>query len=94
MATPRRECALAVLGGRLYALGGHDGVSHLASVEVYDPAEDAWSRLADMPGPRSYHCATRLGTTENTFIEAVRPPCSLSVAAYRHPVIALCLFFI
>ena len=48
--TARAGLAAAVLGGRLYALGGEatpGGVSH--AVERYDPASGAWTALTAMP---------------------------------------------
>jgi len=43
----------AVLGGALYAVGGHDGWSYLSSVERYDPATEVWTHVAPMSTPRS-----------------------------------------
>ena len=56
MATARRSSSAAVLGGKLYAMGGvaawndigEDGRDHLSSVERYDPALDAWEAVASM----------------------------------------------
>jgi N-acetylneuraminic acid mutarotase len=40
----------AALGGKIYAVGGNVmGGSALSSVSVYDPANGAWSAIADMP---------------------------------------------
>lgn len=33
----RSRVALVANGGRLYAVGGYDGVDNLSSVEMYDP---------------------------------------------------------
>ena len=33
------------LNGNLYSVGGDDGTSNLASVEVYAPQDDSWSML-------------------------------------------------
>jgi len=43
----------AVLGGALYAVGGHDGWSYLSSVERYDPDTQLWTHVAAMSAPRS-----------------------------------------
>jgi Kelch motif len=55
----RGHLASAVLGGKLYAIGGqirHDTWPRdLDAVDVYDPARDAWSAVASLPTPRS-HC--------------------------------------
>lgn len=34
---------MASYNGKIYAIGGHDGVHALCSVEVYDPIENQWS---------------------------------------------------
>lgn len=52
MPTPRAELGVAVLDGRLYAIGGESG-SRLATVEVYDPATDTWTARAPMPTARA-----------------------------------------
>lgn len=44
---------VAVLGGPLYAVGGHDGWSFLQTVERWDPHTQEWSYIAPMPWPRS-----------------------------------------
>ena len=43
----------AVLGGALYAVGGHDGWSYLSSVERYDPEAEVWTHVSSMSAPRS-----------------------------------------
>jgi len=58
MASARRWNALAVLDGKLYAVGGYDGYAdhnHLSSVERYDPAVGAWEAVAPMAAARSDH---------------------------------------
>lgn len=43
------------MNGLLYVVGGDDGSSNLASVEVYNPASDTWSMLPTCMGiGRSY----------------------------------------
>ena len=69
MPTPRGALAVAVLDGRIHALGGTaarsgDRAPHehgarrkdnsVGTHEVYDPAADAWTRLAPMPTPRNH----------------------------------------
>lgn len=44
---------VAVLGGPLYAVGGHDGWSFLDTVERWDPATRQWSSICNMSIPRS-----------------------------------------
>lgn len=43
------SCAgVGVLGGQLYAAGGHDGPLVRKSVEVYDPQTNTWRLVCDM----------------------------------------------
>ncbi|HSV19997.1 MAG TPA: kelch repeat-containing protein [Casimicrobiaceae bacterium] len=51
--------AAAVLGNRIYLIGGFDTVSNVpvASVHVYDTLTHAWSRAAPLPAPRGGHAA-------------------------------------
>jgi len=44
---------VAVLGGPLYAVGGHDGWSFLDAVERWDPATRQWSSICPMSIQRS-----------------------------------------
>lgn len=44
---------VGVVEGPMYAVGGHDGWSYLASVERYDPHSKQWSYVAPMSTPRS-----------------------------------------
>lgn len=44
---------VAVLGGPLYAVGGHDGWSFLDTVERWDPATRQWSSICPMSIQRS-----------------------------------------
>jgi N-acetylneuraminic acid mutarotase len=65
MATPRaHHAAVRLAGGAVVCTGGADlrGVPpvRLASVEIYDPALDLWSRAATMTGGRAAHSATLL----------------------------------
>ena len=34
---------MASYNGKIYAVGGHDGIHALCSVEIYDPVENRWS---------------------------------------------------
>lgn len=45
LATGRWRHKMAVHGGKVYALGGFDGVQRLASVEAYDPFHNRWSQV-------------------------------------------------
>lgn len=48
MSTPKRSVSLAALDGFVYALGGWDGQSDVASVERYDAARNRWEVLQPM----------------------------------------------
>lgn len=51
----RRNAGVVSHGGLLYVIGGDDGNSNLASVEVYHPDSDQWRSLpASMTIGRSY----------------------------------------
>lgn len=39
---------VGVLGGQLFAAGGHDGPLVRKSVEVYDPQTNSWRLVCDM----------------------------------------------
>lgn len=43
MPTPRQGMAVAVVNGRIYAIGGWGGWPDLSTVEVYDPATNTWA---------------------------------------------------
>ncbi len=55
MPTARRELAVGVVNGTLYAIGGRTGNAStgLGTVEAYDPATNTWTAKAPMPTPRS-----------------------------------------
>lgn len=61
MSTPRRNCASAMLDGRLYAIGGFDGMQILGSVEALDPRMKSWMPLEPLATPRSSAAASTLG---------------------------------
>jgi Kelch motif len=50
--TVRSGIAAAVLGPRLFVLGGEAPTGTFGQVEVYDTALSRWSALAPMPTPR------------------------------------------
>lgn len=69
MPTPRGALAVAVVDGKIHAIGGNaaDGSqlpahehgasqddNSVATHEVYDPAADSWTRLAPMPTSRNH----------------------------------------
>jgi N-acetylneuraminic acid mutarotase len=56
MPTGRSFLAANVVNDKIYVLGGNAGPNlwgtTLASVEIYDPATDTWTKGVDMPRPR------------------------------------------
>jgi kelch-like protein 18 len=44
----RSRVALVANAGKLWAIGGYDGVSNLSTVESYDPDTNTWSFVASM----------------------------------------------
>jgi N-acetylneuraminic acid mutarotase len=52
MPTARSGLGVAVVNGKIYAIGGYNG-SYLGTNEEYDPATDTWTTKAPMPTPRS-----------------------------------------
>ncbi|XP_028993334.1 kelch-like protein 6 [Betta splendens] len=48
MATGRWRHKMAVHGGKVYALGGFDGVQRLSSVEAYDPFHNRWTQVTPL----------------------------------------------
>ncbi len=58
MPTARAGLAVGVVGGLLYALGGHDAAGNpLPAVEVYDPSTNTWATKTPMPTPRVWLAA-------------------------------------
>jgi len=51
MLTPRYRPAVALLGGRLYAVGGSDGGSVVAGAEAFDLTTGVWSVAPSLPHP-------------------------------------------
>ena len=42
----RDAVGVAVLGDRLFAVGGYDGQSYLSAVECYDPQTGEWTTVS------------------------------------------------
>lgn len=62
-----RQAELVACQGRLYAIGGYDGVRATRVVEALDPGATSWRRLADLPFPMSAHRALAAGGRIYTF---------------------------
>merc|ERR1711936_792635 len=53
----RHNSASVSIFGKLFVLGGHNGVSIMKTVEVYDPERQAWSNSPEMQVELTGHCA-------------------------------------
>jgi kelch-like protein 2/3 len=53
MPTRRCRAGLAVLGDKVYAVGGFNGSLRVRTVDVYDPAQDQWTTSCSMEARRS-----------------------------------------
>lgn len=62
--SPRNHLASAVLGGKIYAIGGQTGQDSVSvsqgTVNAYNPATDTWSTLAPLPRKLNHATATIL----------------------------------
>jgi len=54
----RRGCGVAVFHGKIWAVGGHDGMHSLCDVEIYDPVQNTWSK-----GPSLTSCRANVGVS-------------------------------
>lgn len=68
MPEPRGEAAMAAVeaaaAARVYVLGGISGLGNtVATVSVYDPGADTWSRAPDLPEARNHAAAAALNGT-------------------------------
>ncbi|XP_028254449.1 kelch-like protein 10 [Parambassis ranga] len=52
--------SVTVLNGRIYAMGGYDGHTHLSSAEFYQPETNQWLQIAPMNEQRSDASCTEL----------------------------------
>lgn len=57
MSVARAEHAAAVLGGKVYVVGGDTPEGISSSLAAYDPATDAWTELSAKPGAAVNHPA-------------------------------------
>ena len=55
MPTPRSEIAAAPAGNKFYVSGGIGLTGSVDSFEVYDAAQDRWTRLEPLPTPLHHH---------------------------------------
>jgi N-acetylneuraminic acid mutarotase len=45
ISSPRDSIGVCLLGDKLYAVGGYDGMQYLSDVECYDPQTNEWSKV-------------------------------------------------
>ncbi|XP_078683433.1 kelch-like protein 24 [Branchiostoma floridae x Branchiostoma belcheri] len=60
MNTNRYNHKLAVVQGKVYAIGGRDPLSALSQVEIYDRDQNRWTTGIPLPQPRYHHAAAVL----------------------------------
>jgi N-acetylneuraminic acid mutarotase len=69
---PRNHISYVVLAGEIYVFGGqflHDcGAADQSICHVYDPVTDKWTRLADLPVPRSHAEAATFAVDGKVFL--------------------------
>jgi N-acetylneuraminic acid mutarotase len=74
MPMPRDHFSTAIYNGKIYCFGGEFGhdKQHLQQsiVQVYDPIAKTWTRLADMPTPKSHSEAATFVTPSGKIIVA------------------------
>jgi N-acetylneuraminic acid mutarotase len=61
MPTARGALASVVIGDRVFAVGGTNGVD-TGALEAYDPRADTWTALRPMPTPRNHIAAVAMGS--------------------------------
>merc|ERR1712194_739625 len=62
MSVARSLHAVAVIDGKIYAIGGDDADDiHLDTVEAYDLQADSWQQVASMPDAVISHAAISMG---------------------------------
>uniref|UniRef100_A0A3Q3IF27 BTB domain-containing protein n=1 Tax=Monopterus albus TaxID=43700 RepID=A0A3Q3IF27_MONAL len=61
MNSRRRHVGVISVGGKVYAVGGHDGNEHLGSMEMFDPLTNKWMMKASMNTKRRGIALAALG---------------------------------
>uniref|UniRef100_A0A672J810 BACK domain-containing protein n=1 Tax=Salarias fasciatus TaxID=181472 RepID=A0A672J810_SALFA len=61
MNSRRRHVGVISVGGKVYAVGGHDGNEHLGNMEVFDPLTNKWMMKASMNTKRRGIALAALG---------------------------------
>ncbi|MFB9993285.1 NPCBM/NEW2 domain-containing protein [Deinococcus oregonensis] len=80
---PRHHMGSAVMGGKIYAVGGQHGHDQASvtqtSLHVYDPATDTWTALQSLPRARSH-------IANSTFVSAGRLIVAGGESSHEHPI--------
>lgn len=76
MCHPRDAVGVAVLGDKVYAVGGYDGQHYLKSVESYDPSSNDWTEIASLCTGRAGTCVVRIdsGALQGSLPAPASPP--------------------
>lgn len=61
MNSRRRHVGVISVGGKVYAVGGHDGSEHLGNMEMFDPLTNKWMMKASMNTKRRGIALAALG---------------------------------
>lgn len=74
MPTPRAASGVAVIGTKIYVMGGISGSTNYAANEVFDTETKQWSKLPDLPAARD-HLASQVvrGRIYAMGVKAPRP---------------------
>ncbi|XP_054635213.1 kelch-like protein 5 isoform X2 [Dunckerocampus dactyliophorus] len=72
MSISRDAVGVCLLGDRLYAVGGYDGLVYLSTVEAYDPQTNEWTQVAPLCLGRAGACVVVVTCNHST--PATTPP--------------------
>lgn len=71
MSIGRDSIGVALLGDRLFAVGGHDGQQYLQTVEKYDEDKNEWTPVAQLNYGRAAACVVAVPNIISTNIQTV-----------------------
>ncbi|XP_064636563.1 kelch-like protein 5 isoform X3 [Lineus longissimus] len=63
ISSPRDSIGVCLLGDKLYAVGGYDGMQYLSDVECYDPQNNEWSKVSPLCTGRAGACVVQVKST-------------------------------
>ena len=92
MPTPRYELAGAILGGKIYAMGGvAESTGDLSNLERYDPTTDTWTALASWPSTAD-PCNSGLSVSgRSQLAAAAKKGMVYAIGGTQEDFVALCL---